>query len=273
MKFAIVVVLYQKKIQQLPFFSWLGEIFASEIPIYCYDNSPIAQDFPTSPWFIYQHDPRNLGVTAGYNFAYQQLQGKDYDGLLLLDQDTQLSLAYLKELQQLVIAPNVFAVVPKIFAGSQQISPVKSADYINRNAQALTSGCYAQEVMAINSGSLLRFSFLTKIGGFNLEFPLDFSDHWLFYALHKQQGEVLVLDTKLEHQLSVLDYTTMSHGRYQQILAAEKLFYTRYRRDLLRTHCWQLFKRSAKQLVKVRDLYFAKTTFFAGLTLLWGGTK
>ena len=41
-------------------------------------------------------------------------------------------------------------------------------------------GVQNKAVMAINSGSLIKVSFLTEIGGFNGQFPLDYLDHWLF---------------------------------------------------------------------------------------------
>ena len=83
-----------------------------------YDNSPEPQreslEFPFKHEYV--HNPANEGVSAAYNYALQVAKRKDYDWLLLLDQDTDLPEDYISKLSNIISDPicdnNVAAIVP-----------------------------------------------------------------------------------------------------------------------------------------------------------------
>ena len=82
-------------------------------------------------------------------------------------------------------------------------------------------------ITAINSASCISVNFLNKIGGFNNSFPLDMLDHWLNYEINKHTKDTYVFASNISHNLSVTDYSSLSIKRYEKILLAEKLFYTK----------------------------------------------
>lgn len=268
MKIMMVVVLYEKKIQELPFYPLLDQLLAKGIRIICYDNSKEEQRIPFQhPFFEYHHDARNLGIATAYNYAFNQGK-KDCEGLLLLDHDSDFTLDYIEKLQQLKFENKVAIIAPLVFANSKQISPLDAENYINHTFQALAPGIYNTPVTGINSGSLVAYSFLEKIDGFNEAFPLDFLDHWLFFQLHEQGKQLQVVDYRFNHDLSVLNYANVSHQRFESILKAETLFYTRYQKNFLKAHKIQLLKRTLKLFVKEKDRFFWKKTWKTFLSIV-----
>ncbi|MHC5373447.1 glycosyltransferase family protein [Enterococcus sp. LJL120] len=273
-KITVVVVLYQEKITDLPSLPVLEKLTSKKnFQLIFYDNSPQPQENPlTVGQVLYHHDQRNLGLATAYNYAWHQAQQFGADALLLLDDDTALTENYLHTIASIAIEATTGAIVPQIFAGGQQISPVFADVYINRDSQFPPPGSCQRHVMAINSGSLIPLALLGNIGGFNEAFPLDFLDHWLFWKVFQQGYTVEILDSQLQHQLSVLDYSKVSNQRYQSILTAEANYYQQYQQELLPNHKKQLLKRLVKQFIKVKNRKIWRQTLAAYKNLTGGPT-
>ncbi|MFD1466120.1 glycosyltransferase [Lapidilactobacillus mulanensis] len=261
MKFIIVAVLYNKKITDLPYYSLFDQLFQRDISIICYDNSPFAQSVSiVESHFHYYHDEKNSGIAAAYNYALKMANKNHVAALLLLDHDTQLTLELVDMYLATVLDDKLVAAVPRVVSNGEQISPVDASQYINHSSKAIDPGIYSNPLMAINSGSLISVAFLNELGGFNQSFPLDFLDHWLFYEISQHGKKVLILDTSLDHDLSVQNYQNVSHTRYNSIIDSETKYYSNYRTDLLQAHKIQLLKRTMKQFVKESDRFFWKRT-------------
>lgn len=268
MKIMAVVVLYEKKISELPFYSLITQLLDDGIGIVCYDNSQQAQSVPFDhPLFKYQHDSRNLGIASAYNYAFNKALTDSCEGILLLDHDSEFSMDFIQSLQSSEFTEQVAIIAPTVFAGQKQISPVAADNYINHSFQALKPGIYSTPSMGINSGSLVSCSFLQKLGGFNEKFSLDFLDHWLFFELYRLGYQLQVIDFHFDHDLSVLDYSNVSHHRYESILAAENLYYSEYQTRFLNSHKLQLLKRTLKLFVKEKDRFFWKKTLATFFTI------
>lgn len=254
-KITIVLVMYNQKIAELPVYDVLKQLEGQEyFCLLLYDNSLVEQENPfTAENIHYIHDKTNPGLAKAYNYAWKMAKENHSDALLLLDDDTQVGANYLKELLKLDLPENIGAVVPQIFDGDKQVSPVYADSYINRYSQYPSSGLENRRVMAINSATLIPVKVLNKIKGFNEAFPLDFLDHWFFWRIHQENYKVLILEDTLQHQLSVLDYENVSTQRYQNILAAEHLYYAKYDKDFASTHKKQLIKRVFKQFLTVKN--------------------
>lgn len=117
-----------------------------------------------------------------------------------------------------------------------------------------------QDLMAINSASLLKISFLNEIDGFNEEFSLDYLDHWLYLEINKRKKSIQVLDVVIKHELSVMDYNSISVERYQSILNSESNFYTNYSDLPNKVYKNRLILRSFKQFIKVKNKKIAMLT-------------
>lgn len=269
MKQTIVIVFYQESIAASKTFSTLVTALkgrdAGGIDLILYDNSPEKQEFSAADYpglhLSYVHDPRNLGIATAYNYALAQALENGSEWLLLFDHDTEVTENYAEKFCSAVEADAaIAAVVPKINSGGTMISPVYSDSLRPLTEKRPQPGVQDTPVMAINSGSLLRVSFLQEIGGFNEAFPLDYLDHWLFHEIYARGKKVLLEDVILEHELSVMDYNSVSFNRYKSILDAEAKFYAEYKTELLGSYKKQLFKRLMKQLLLVKNKKIALYT-------------
>lgn len=256
-KIVVVIVLYQQCFSQSPSFDLLMKaVKEKKIQLVVYDNSPVKQLEPLLEQdkdISYYHDPSNPGLATAYNYALNHAQ-QNIRYFVTLDHDSQLTATYFDTLLTIDWTDELVAAVPLVYAGSNQISPVFADRYINRQVEKVDRSQLSQRrIMAINSGAVFSIKFLKEIGGFNLDFPLDFLDHWLFWTIYQFKKTVFILPEKMEHDLSVLDYQKVSVTRYQSILKAEKTFYQNYDKEMLPRHRKQLLLRTVKQFLTVRN--------------------
>ncbi|ROZ15632.1 glycosyltransferase [Enterococcus hirae] len=256
-KIVVVIVLYQQRFSQSPSFDLLMKaVKEKKIQLVVYDNSPVKQLEPLLEQdkdISYYHDPSNPGLATAYNYALNHAQ-QNIRYFVTLDHDSQLTATYFDTLLTIDWTDELVAAVPLVYAGSNQISPVFVDRYINRQVEKVDRSQLSQRrIMAINSGAVFSIKFLKEIGGFNLDFPLDFLDHWLFWTIYQFKKTVFILPEKMEHDLSVLDYQKVSVTRYQSILKAEKTFYQNYDKEMLPRHRKQLLLRTVKQFLTVRN--------------------
>lgn len=262
--FELVIVLYNMDFSESATITSLNNLLAShDFPeieqVLIFDNSERASEpRGLDSRFAYYHSPKNVGLAKAYNYALKQSH-ETAEWLITLDQDTTLTNDYLRELikeghnQPLSVA----AIAPVIKDGDQQISPVRSDTLrplhteLPKNDQT-----YSQDIMVINSATALRIRFLKEIDGYNLDFPLDYLDHWLSWRIFFEKRQIKILSTELQHQLSVLDYANqMNRSRYQAIIQAEKGYYSLYKTELFSQYQRQLFLRIGKQLLTGRVNY------------------
>ncbi|MHC5215468.1 glycosyltransferase [Enterococcus sp. LJL128] len=254
-----VIVLYKKKLSDCPSYETFlyGAVNLEKFSLYIYDNSPVPQtdDLLDLSNVHYIHDADNPGLAKAYNAALDFCNEANSDLLLLLDQDTAITVSDIEYIMKFSAADTtkMGALVPNVYSGQVEISPVFSNQYISRERSYPEVGVAKDPVMAINSGSVLTKKGRTAISKFNEEFPLDFLDHWVFWKLNKEKAAVYVLPLKLQHNLSVLDYRQVSLARYESIVTAETLFYTKYDTAKLDLHKKHLLKRILKQFLTVKN--------------------
>jgi GT2 family glycosyltransferase len=272
MKITIVIVIYKQLIEKSKTFQTLKQTLfntpniARNTTLILYDNSASRQEFMNVSigelTIFYVHDHRNLGIATAYNYAFEKAKENGSEWILLLDHDTKLTEEFFRQLQLLdSLDKEVVAVVPRIISENVLVSPVFADTLRPLKAEKPKPGIQDTPVMAINSGTLIRVSFLKEINGFNQQFPLDYLDHWLFHEIYENGRKVWVLETVLNHELSVMDYSRVSLQRYQSILNAEINFYKNYKKDLLPAYKIQLIKRFCKQLLLVKNKKIAAYTF------------
>ncbi|MCQ9209944.1 glycosyltransferase family protein [Granulicatella seriolae] len=208
----------------------------------------------------YSPNQGNSGLAAAYNQVLDKLSDQDY--LLLLDQDTHLSLTYFEELFATVSknTQKVSVWVPRMMSEQLQISPIFSEKVSKSFAELPEPGVYKEGIMAINSASVFQAEVLKDMGGFSLDFPLDYLDHWVFFQLSQNNVPIQVLESQMPHQLSVMDYNTVSLQRYQSILDSEYRFYKEIDASKFSKFRFHLLLRMFKQLLKVKDKKIAHYT-------------
>lgn len=179
-----VVILYKMKYHQCAIYNEMLCNYKG-IQIVVYDNSPEPQIIPNSN-VIYYHNPKNGGVSAGYNYAAQIAQKLgNIDYLLLLDQDTIFPKEYIDILSiKIREYPFVNLFVPRIVYDSHMpFSPIKTTG-INRNAVFLEEGLYSlSDYLPVNSGACMKIDVFDKVCGYNPEIRLDFADYDFFSRL------------------------------------------------------------------------------------------
>lgn len=273
MKITAVIVIYNqnpsecKTLQTLKASFNHNESWPRNVEFIVYDNSPMKQDVNLELYsglnISYVHDSRNLGIATAYNYAFSRGKENGSEWILLFDHDTEVTKEYIdKVLQYEDNDKKVAAVVPLIVSGrgNIMISPVISTSLRPIQNEKINPGLHDQPLMAINSGSLVRIDVLEELNGFNTEFPLDYLDHWLFYAIYEKGYFVWVLDTILNHDLSVMNYNNISLDRYKSISDAEMNFYKHYKRSLYKTYKSHLIKRFLKQFLLVKNKKIASYT-------------
>jgi GT2 family glycosyltransferase len=202
-----------------------------------FDNGPFDQNDNLSlPFeFSYVINEDNPGLAVAYNYALDYGIINYFDWILLLDQDSVLPVNFIQELTDnlnlISEVSKIKAVVPKMYYQNHFFSPSKVLyGGIHRPININARGIYPAEIFAIASGCLIKISFLKKIGGFNKLFWLDCLDRWLFLMIYKDGGGVFISDSKIEHDLSVLNYKDfINEERYENIMMHETLFIKIYK--------------------------------------------
>ncbi|WP_438717062.1 glycosyltransferase family 2 protein [Enterococcus sp. AZ109] len=265
----MVVVLYQVTVTDSLTVQSLQQILASNpFPelrkVTIVDNSSV-EDTPvfTDERFTYHYAHGNQGLAKAYNFVWPQSLTAGCKWLVTLDQDTNLTVDYFKEMiASIMDADETMAIIaPVIQDNDQQVSPVRS-DTLRPLHTSLPKGgeTYSERIMVINSAAAISLDFLEKIGGYNELFSLDYLDHWLCWRVYQENYKINILHTEIQHQLSVLDYKTLTKKRYKKIIEAEMFFYSKYQNNLFRMYRRQLWFRCFKQLATFK-FNFSKITW------------
>jgi GT2 family glycosyltransferase len=237
-----------------------------------YDNSPTEQphEFDATGFgrFTYMHDPQNSGLATAYNSGLTEAHRSGADWLLLLDQDTELQQTYLQSLFAAIESSpedSVSAMVPRLMRGTTVLSPQRVGRLNNRSVSSDFSGLSPEKLTALNSAACLRVRAVETIGGFPQEYWLDFLDHVVFHRLQTAGGKVQVLDTVVQHHLSLVNLEEeMSVPRYVGMLKAEWSFVreTRFGGGVF-CHRLRLLKRTLTNAIRWKNKAYARETLRA----------
>lgn len=266
---AILVVLYQQLLNDSNAVKSLLRSHLENLDIICYDNSTdltiIERNRADSEIYKlkYVSDGNNTGLATAYNYISNYANSKNIEFILLLDQDTQITESYLMSVNRYIIdgmSEKIVAVVPKIAEQGEVFEPVHLNPLYSKH---LVSAGVHQNIVTINSGTVLKNSFIRQIGGFNTEFPLDYLDHWLFYKISEQNKCVMVLSDIIEQSLSVHNIKNVNQNRYISIIQSERRYITKYRFKERAKYYRHVFMRilklfftgnCAKALLNIRNL-------------------
>lgn len=195
---------------------------------------------------IYVHDNthNNVFLAAAYNEGLKYALVHGYEWMTLLDEDTMITQGYVDSIRQAILQPQVSVLVPRLVdARGKMLSPKK---------------LYGVQT-AFNSGLTIRCDVIEKMGGFNIDYPLDYLDHWLCRRLHNMGIPLEVLPVRLQHNLSVVGEHYVDGARYQSILSAERRFANEF--GLKRRYKRHLAGRLVKWIITGHP--FVKETFEA----------
>ena len=281
-KIQIILVLYGKKLEQSKTFVSFEKNkknLKAEYNLLIYNNDSsikIPQPFDykseindnKQSIFIYPkneyqviNSATNDKLQIPYSFALKKAVETGCKWLLLLDDDTELTAEYFLELSE-KIESACGAIVPRCFYKNKQLSPciynpkIRNYLFFKPTKPCITTKCLS----AFNSGAMFSVEILQRIGGFSESFEMDFLDNLTFYKLYCSGVEVEILNAKLQHNLSLLNYKTLSVTRYTSILQAEKKFTAILGKKAQLNYSIWLFLRFVKQLIVPAKRRFAKIT-------------
>jgi len=272
MKILAVMVLYQTPLTDSETIRGLCEAFrsrpelAESYQIVVWDNSPeplLNVDLPIP--FVYRHSQYNAGVSGAYNSAMRHALECGCEWMLLLDQDTAVTAEFLSTMQrhcsEVDRRGQVAAIAPTVRVRDVVVSPRKQLFNHHGSYPLGESGIAEGEAFAINSGCLMRVRALEAIGGFSVDFWLDYSDMYVFHQFFLGGLKVWrVADAELEHDLSVMDYDRlMTPGRYRNFSSAESAFHDLYKGRLENAvQNLRLLARAIKQRRKYKNPEFSR---------------
>ena len=247
---------------------------AAKIRIAVHDNSPDSS--PSESWassnIDYFHSPSNPGLAVAYSRALSMARDHDIPWLLTLDQDTTVDRNFLLRLLAALesnLSEKACALVPELVNDGVVLSPQIVGSVLYHRLPLGFSGFPDKPVVAFNSASCLNVDAVSAIGGFPEEYWLDYLDHIVYHRLQAAGGRVYVLDSQLQHSLS-MQYieAEVSIGRYSNVLAAE----WRFVRDTSAlkgrlVHRMRLLKRTALHSIRLKNKSYAFRTLRAALQM------
>lgn len=233
-----------------------------------WDNSAQALPPPRLPIsFDYKHSQWNLGVSGAFNSAMQYAVTLGDSWMLLLDQDTQVTAPFLHAMlhwsRQLEARREIALIAPTVRVGDQIVSPRRYLFNHHRAYPGIEPGIAAGNPFAINSGCMIRTSALSDVGGFSLDFWLDYSDIELCHRLFLRGYKLWrATDAELQHEMSVMDYDRlMTVARYTNYSFAETAFNDIYKGRLeTLAQTLRLMARSIRQRRKYSNSEFSRIT-------------
>jgi GT2 family glycosyltransferase len=268
----IVVVLYKSRLEESRAIKSLGDCIDGSVNLMVFDNSPSKQyenhNFKLGKFNIsYYSDEGNPGLSRAYNLALQLAGEAGLPWLLLLDQDTAFTKEYVREIESLShgeLPGSVVGIIPHVISlqNHKIIAPTKPSLGGLVNAVNLPSGIVNQQITSINSGTILRVSYMNSINGFCQKYTLDMLDHWYFRKIFQDKKNIYMLGSSIYQDLSVVgDFeANVSFLRYQKMLDAEHNFILEEGLLSLLVFKIRIFLRALKQLRYKNNQYY-KSTF------------
>jgi GT2 family glycosyltransferase len=236
--------------------------------ILIWDNSPEPlTELNISFSVEYRHSERNMGVSGAYNGALPIAESMGARWILLLDQDTAVTESFLLRMMEYAIqlAPRaeIAAIMPTVLMGEAIVSPRRMLFNSNRPYKG-PSGLASGEAIGANSGMFIRVEALRLIGGFSLEFWLDFSDLYVLHEFFIRGLRVWrAADVELQHSISILDYDNlMPPWRYINFIEAEGAYNDLYKgwfENSLQT--LRLWVRAVRQRMRYKNPEFSRITW------------
>lgn len=214
----IVIVLYQIRLEDSIAFQSLKGLTGESVPFFIYDNSPdFILENRMRPNIIYRHDPTNSGVSKAYNEGSKEADRLNKRWIILSDQDTLYPPTYFKDLMTVMQNhPKCELMVPIVKDKIGFLSPFQfrfgqgaRLNRIEAGEYSLSSYCF------INSGSLISQNLFKKAGGYDEQFPLDFSDIAFVHRLRKIQSTFFVTASVCNQQHSASESQNLNEQSHR----------------------------------------------------------
>jgi len=265
----IVIVLYKKTIENCKTYNCLNKslgVFRNNYKILFYNNSPEITLTFSNDYEVVNGDKNNM-LCGGYNFALNYALENNIEWMLLMDDDTKVTAQYFIKVNDFInfnsSNKEIVAAVPVLKSENKILSPKISRSICWWHIRDIsTFGEQKGRLSAFNSLTLIRTNFIKSLGGFSTLYPLDMLDHWYYHRIYVAKKVVYVIDTVIEHNLSIRNYEmNMSIERHSSYIDSEKKFALEELGLLTLTlYKFILFRRFIRQLIFFRNKRFSMIT-------------
>ena len=198
------------------------------------------------------HHPDNPGLVVPYNLALAAAERRGSRWLMLLDQDTRVTREYIDEVVAFVedetVPLRIAVAAPRLHDAEGVLSPHKPIRFEVRPLDVGRTYPPGSSYAYLNSGAVMRVTAARAVGGFPVEYPLDFLDHAMSARLKAAGYNLRTLSSALEHQLAARDIESVPRVRLESIFRAEEQYFaTTPRSEAL----WMIARRGARGVLLV----------------------
>ena len=200
-----------------------------------YDDNSELTDFVSEHGIAYIKNEKNLGLSKAYNkaveYALHDSSNPKFDFLMLLDDDTDITYDYIREIYKEYKAPSrvndgVNVITGLIESGGAPMSPIRKFTFNYRESNCIRKPGIYDDIMCISSGMAVRLDAIEKVGGFDETLFLDMIDYTFLYNLSRHDlNRMLVINARIEQSFS---------GRQKQNRRDAMRRYKIYKKDFMR---------------------------------------
>jgi GT2 family glycosyltransferase len=228
---------------------------------FIYDNSLTFQEHPfqSNSQLIYMRDPGNAGVSKAYNQGFEIAKKSRKKWLLLVDQDTVFTI---DSIEKYYTACRTYSgercFVPRLTDLKGLVSPFKFGLGNGLRITSVPEGIHSLHTLQfINSGLMISLDAFDQAGGYDEDFPLDFSDFAFVERLKKVVSSFVVIPLTVTHQFSSSGIASLENElrRFRMYYPSAMLFMKKYypAKRVIQVRAWV---RALKLCLKHKTLTF-----------------
>lgn len=266
-----IIVTYREKYWESSSYKSLIESYKianvdTPLNIFIADNTDI-EDWDCSSYKeqqtnvkVFYNKYNNPGLSYVYNRGVDFAKKQKYSWVVLLDQDTILPTNFYLEYKNAIQNSDVSLKVPITLINNKKIlSPSKYVGYRSYLYDSIEKGIRnLQGHSFINTGMLININFYTKVGGYNEQIKLDFTDHDFVYKCQNFTNEFEVLDVSLKQDFSSITNTKEQAIKRYQLYLRDLRSFKKDKKNRIVLFFNSDFMRLVNLTVKYKSLDFLK---------------
>ena len=272
-RFLALVVLFATPPSRSATLRSLAQQEDTNFDLLVWDNSELACNQHELDWLRftlpssqYLHSPENTPLARVYETVIREqvLAGQGHDYLLILDQDSNLSVSFIKCMRRAAaMHPEVGLLLPLVRSADTLVSPATIRWFLGRRWSRPKSGLLpSRSMVAINSGMVLSRRYLAAhFNGYPQELTFYGTDNWMCQAYAEHQPTLVVVDTTIRHGLAEHEEEPIERRiwRHREIVRATRFL---NRQGLFRRLACDLYLLafSARKASRFRDGRFLQWT-------------
>lgn len=182
--------------------------FSPDIPLIVFDNSETDfenESFCRNNGYIYYSKKKNIGISKAYNYVIKNTNFDDGDYLIMLDDDTHLTLEYIRELKAKVKENSYDVILPIVYAKDKIISPYNYHMNCRSKMVKAPDELIMSKVSGINSGMIIKTNVFKKVR-YNEELFLDYVDYDFMRRIHSIAGEIAIMKSRINQEFQYFEY-------------------------------------------------------------------